>query len=182
MLTIKEVNQAIMLQTWTDVELRSMIDAVKWNREQLAKRIKRSIGRGEIVHQEGAVSIIPNAPWPVATTPSEVVTSDRPTNVSLIGIEKIQTHPFGPTRLAAIDRVADNQAAEVSPYRGIFINRHAAGRVPYRVGIRVNSNGFRTNDGWSSAALLVTTDLKTGLVAQVKIRGAFRQHAKVGAG
>ena len=49
MLTIKEVNQAIMLQTWTDVELRSMIDAVKWNREQLAKRIKRSIGRGDNV-------------------------------------------------------------------------------------------------------------------------------------
>jgi hypothetical protein len=49
MLTIKEVNQAIMLQTWTDIELRSMIDAVKWNREQLAKRIKRSIGRGDNV-------------------------------------------------------------------------------------------------------------------------------------
>ena len=49
MLTIKEVNQAIMLQPWTDVELRSMIDAVKWNREQLAKRIKRSIGRGDNV-------------------------------------------------------------------------------------------------------------------------------------
>ena len=49
MLTIQDVNKAIMLQTWTDVELRSMIDAVKWNREQLAKRIKRSIGRGDNV-------------------------------------------------------------------------------------------------------------------------------------
>lgn len=49
MLSIKEVNQAIMLQTWTDIELRSMIDAVKWNREQLSKRIKRSIGIGDNV-------------------------------------------------------------------------------------------------------------------------------------
>ena len=49
MLTIQEVNSAIMLQTWTDVELRSMIDAVKWNREQLAKRVKRSIGVGDNV-------------------------------------------------------------------------------------------------------------------------------------
>lgn len=49
MLTIKEVNQAIMLQTWTDIELRSMIDAVQWNRAQLAKRIKRSISVGDNV-------------------------------------------------------------------------------------------------------------------------------------
>ena len=46
MLSIKEVNQAIMLQTWTDVELRSMIDAVQWNRAQLAKAVKRSISVG----------------------------------------------------------------------------------------------------------------------------------------
>jgi hypothetical protein len=49
MLTIKEVNQAIMLQEWTDIELRSMIDAVKWNRANLAQRIKRSISRGDNV-------------------------------------------------------------------------------------------------------------------------------------
>jgi hypothetical protein len=49
MLTIQEVNRAIMLQTWTNTELSSMIDAVKWNKEQLAKRIKRSIGRGDNV-------------------------------------------------------------------------------------------------------------------------------------
>jgi hypothetical protein len=49
MLTIKEVNQAIMLQEWTDIELRSMIDAVQWNRAQLAKQIKRTIGRGDEV-------------------------------------------------------------------------------------------------------------------------------------
>ena len=49
MLTIQEVNKAIMLQTWTNTELSSMIDAVKWNREQLSKRIKRSIGVGDNV-------------------------------------------------------------------------------------------------------------------------------------
>ena len=49
MLTIKEVNQAIMLQTWTDIELRSMIDAVQWNRANLAKQIKRSITTGDHV-------------------------------------------------------------------------------------------------------------------------------------
>ena len=49
MLTIQEVNKAIMLQTWTNTELSSMIDAVKWNREQLAKQIKRSIGVGDNV-------------------------------------------------------------------------------------------------------------------------------------
>jgi len=49
MLTIQEVNRAIMLQTWTNTELSSMIDAVKWNREQLAKQIKRSIGVGDNV-------------------------------------------------------------------------------------------------------------------------------------
>ena len=49
MLTIQQVNSAIMLQTWTNTELSSMIDAVKWNRDHLAKQIKRSIGRGDNV-------------------------------------------------------------------------------------------------------------------------------------
>ena len=49
MLTIQEVNKAIMLQTWTNTELSSMIDAVKWTREQLSKRIKRSIMVGDNV-------------------------------------------------------------------------------------------------------------------------------------
>jgi len=49
MLTIREVNSAIMLQTWTDVELRSMIDAVKWNRAQLVNQVKRSISVGDNV-------------------------------------------------------------------------------------------------------------------------------------
>jgi hypothetical protein len=49
MLSIQDVNRAIMLQEWTNTELSSMIDAVKWNREQLSKRIKRSIGVGDNV-------------------------------------------------------------------------------------------------------------------------------------
>ena len=49
MLSIQEVNRAIMLQTWTNTELSSMIDAVKWNREQLSKQIKRSIRIGDNV-------------------------------------------------------------------------------------------------------------------------------------
>ena len=49
MLTIQDVNRAIMLQTWTNTELSSMIDAVKWNREQLSKQIKRSISVGDNV-------------------------------------------------------------------------------------------------------------------------------------
>ena len=43
MLSIKEVNTAIMLQQWTNTELSSMIDAVKWNRSRLAERAKASI-------------------------------------------------------------------------------------------------------------------------------------------
>jgi hypothetical protein len=49
MLTIQQVNSAIMLQTWTNTELSSMIDAVKWNREHLARQIKRSISIGDNV-------------------------------------------------------------------------------------------------------------------------------------
>jgi hypothetical protein len=49
MLTIQDVNRAIMLQEWTNTELSSMIDAVKWNREQLAKRVKYSIRTGDNV-------------------------------------------------------------------------------------------------------------------------------------
>jgi len=49
MRTIQEVNSAIMLQQWTDTELRSMIDAVKWNRSQLQKQVKRSLTVGDTV-------------------------------------------------------------------------------------------------------------------------------------
>jgi uncharacterized protein YwbE len=49
MLTIQQVNSAIMLQSWTNTELSSMIDAVKWNRANLARQIKRSIMVGDNV-------------------------------------------------------------------------------------------------------------------------------------
>ena len=49
MLTIQQINQAIMTQSWTNVELNSMIDSVKWNRERLSKQIKRSITIGDNV-------------------------------------------------------------------------------------------------------------------------------------
>jgi uncharacterized protein YwbE len=38
-----------MLQSWTNTELSSMIDAVKWNRANLARQIKRSIMVGDNV-------------------------------------------------------------------------------------------------------------------------------------
>jgi hypothetical protein len=47
---IKQVNSAIMFGTWTDLELRSMIDAVKWNRAQLQKQVKRSLSIGDNVN------------------------------------------------------------------------------------------------------------------------------------
>ena len=49
MLTIQQVNSAIMLQSWTNTELSSMIDAVKWNRTNLARQVKRSITVGDNV-------------------------------------------------------------------------------------------------------------------------------------
>jgi hypothetical protein len=50
MMDIKQINSAIMFGTWTDTELRSMIDAVKWNRVQLQKQIKRSLALGDNVN------------------------------------------------------------------------------------------------------------------------------------
>lgn len=47
---IKQINSAIMFGTWTDIELRSMIDAVKWNRTQLQKEVKRSLTIGDNVN------------------------------------------------------------------------------------------------------------------------------------
>jgi len=46
---IKQVNSAIMFGDWTDIELRSMIDAVKWNRSRLAERTKAGICVGDNV-------------------------------------------------------------------------------------------------------------------------------------
>ena len=50
MLTIQQVNSAIMLQTWTNEQLTSMIDAVKWNRANFAKVTKRSLTIGDNVN------------------------------------------------------------------------------------------------------------------------------------
>ena len=49
MLSISQVNSAIMTQVWTDVELRSMIDSVQWNRSRLAQRTKASLMVGDNV-------------------------------------------------------------------------------------------------------------------------------------
>jgi hypothetical protein len=50
MRTIQEINQAIMFGEWTNTELTSMIDAVKWNRATLAKITKRSLAVGDNVN------------------------------------------------------------------------------------------------------------------------------------
>lgn len=47
---IRQVNSAIMFGSWTDTELRSMIDAVKFNRAQLGKSVKRSLSIGDSVN------------------------------------------------------------------------------------------------------------------------------------
>ena len=49
MKTIQEVNQAIMFGSWTNIELASMIDAVKWNRASLGKRVKAGLRVGDRV-------------------------------------------------------------------------------------------------------------------------------------
>jgi hypothetical protein len=46
---IKQVNSAIMFGTWSDIELTSMIDAVRWNRAQLGKQVKNSLKVGDTV-------------------------------------------------------------------------------------------------------------------------------------
>lgn len=46
---IKQINSAIMFGTWTDTELTSMIDAIKFARANLQKQVKRSLSLGDIV-------------------------------------------------------------------------------------------------------------------------------------
>ena len=46
---IKQVNSAIMFGDWTNVELQSIIDAVKWNRASLGKRVKAGLKVGDRV-------------------------------------------------------------------------------------------------------------------------------------
>lgn len=49
MLTIKEINQAIMFGTFTNDELVSIGEAIRFNRAQLQKQVKRSITLGQTV-------------------------------------------------------------------------------------------------------------------------------------
>lgn len=46
---IQEVNQSIMFGDWSDVELSSMIDAIKFKRASLTKQVARSIKVGSQV-------------------------------------------------------------------------------------------------------------------------------------
>jgi len=47
---IKQINSAIMFGTWTNTELSSMIDAVKWARANLQKQVKRELSVGDNVN------------------------------------------------------------------------------------------------------------------------------------
>lgn len=46
---VKQINSAIMFGTWTDTELSSMIDAIKFARAGLQKQVKRSLSLGDTV-------------------------------------------------------------------------------------------------------------------------------------
>ena len=46
---VKQINSAIMFNTWTDIELSSMIDAIKFARASLQKQVKRSLSLGDTV-------------------------------------------------------------------------------------------------------------------------------------
>jgi hypothetical protein len=47
--SIQQVNSAIMFGTWTDVELRSMADAIRFAQSSLRKRVKSSLFVGDKV-------------------------------------------------------------------------------------------------------------------------------------
>ena len=49
MLTVQEINKAIMFGTFTSDELNSIGDALKFNRAQLVKQVKRSVTIGSTV-------------------------------------------------------------------------------------------------------------------------------------
>ena len=54
MLTIQEINRVIMHGSFTNDELTSIIDAVKFNRSQLSKTVKRSLMLGDNVNFNSA--------------------------------------------------------------------------------------------------------------------------------
>lgn len=47
---IKQVNSAIMFGTWTNTELTSMLDAIKFARASLQKQVKRGLRIGDNVN------------------------------------------------------------------------------------------------------------------------------------
>jgi len=49
-MNIKDINQTIMFGTWTNDELTSIIDAVKWNRAKLIQSTKWSLRVGDNVN------------------------------------------------------------------------------------------------------------------------------------
>lgn len=49
MQTARDINQAIMFGQWTNDELNSMFEAIRWNRASLTKQVKRSITVGSDV-------------------------------------------------------------------------------------------------------------------------------------
>ena len=50
MITIQEINRAIMQGNFSNDELSSIIDAVKFNRSQLTKTVKRNLALGDSVN------------------------------------------------------------------------------------------------------------------------------------
>ena len=55
-MNIKDINQTIMFGTWTNDELTSIIDAVKWNRAQLIQATKRSLRVGDNVNFTNSIT------------------------------------------------------------------------------------------------------------------------------
>jgi hypothetical protein len=55
-MNIKDINQAIMFGTWTNDQLTSIIDAVKWNRAQLIQATKRSLRVGDNVNFTNSIT------------------------------------------------------------------------------------------------------------------------------
>ena len=43
---IQQINRSIMFGTWTDIELRSMVDAIQFARSNLRKQVKRNLDVG----------------------------------------------------------------------------------------------------------------------------------------
>lgn len=55
-MNIKDINQAIMFGTWTNDQLASIVDAVKWNRAQLIQATKRSLRLGANVNFTNSIT------------------------------------------------------------------------------------------------------------------------------